>query len=277
MINERRGISEINKIESELIFDLFKLVGFKMNNDYNFNGINIKINFKVGDYYANVMESNKLYILNFVFPIKHDNDKVKEIITHELNHLIEIMSIFKKNYTLPVYNDIKKSLLKFNPITDEMQFFKQAIYKTLDNEINANVAQTYTYLKKFNVSNRQFLTEKLEEYEKRIGYKTLKNYNTNKLIDDIKNKSDVYKELIILNDLFLLNGVDRFLNFLYGVKNIDSYINNWFKLIRINIDKFLRKQDNIIKEIIEDTYNGYNSEYPISESILLKYNEYLKK
>ena len=276
MINEGRGISEINKIETELIFNLFKKVGYSLNNDYKFNNLDIKINFKVG-YNSNLFNIKNIYIFNFEFSEKSTDNEIKEIISHEINHLIELISITRKKYTFPMYNDIKKSILRFNPKTKEMEFFKHAIYKILDNEINASVAQTYTYLKQFNNSDKNFLIQKLEEYQKRIDYITLKKFNTEKIISDIKNNIDAYNELIILNNLLISNNVDRYLNFLYKINDINFYINSWFKLVKINVNKLLKKQDNVIKEVIEDINKGYSTEYPISESILLNYNEYLKK
>lgn len=276
MINEGRGISEINKVESESIFNLFKKVGYSINNDYKFNNLDIKINFKKG-YNSNLFNIKDIYIFNFEFSEKSTDNEIKEVISHEINHLIELISITTKKYRFPIYDSIKKSLLKFNPKTEEMQFFKHTIYKILDNEINANVAQTYTYLKQFNNDDKKFLIKKLEEYQKRRDYIILKNFNIKKLISYIKNNVDASNELIALNNLFITNNVDRYLNFLYKINNVDFYINNWFKLVKINVNKLLKKQDNVIKEVIEDINEGYSTEYPISESTLLNYNEYLKK
>lgn len=170
MLTEGRGISEINKIETENIFKLFKNTGVKMNVNYLLDNMNITINFKVGNYDSNFSYINNMFILNFSFPVNYNENKVKQIITHELNHLIEIKSITTKRLNYPNYNTIKKSLLSFKPKSKEMKFFKHLIYKILDNEINANVSQTYTYLRQFDNTDKKFLLEKLEEYDKRIVY-----------------------------------------------------------------------------------------------------------
>jgi hypothetical protein len=91
---------------------------------------------------------------------------------------------------------------------------------------------------------------------------------------DIKNNENIKNELIILNNLFISNNVSNYLNFLYEINDIEKYINNWFKLIRINITKLLKKQNNIIKEVIEDF--NYSTEYPISESMIYNFDEYIK-
>ena len=160
----------------------------------------------------------------------------------------------------------------FNPVTKEMQFFKHMIYNILDNEINANVSQTYTYLNQFDSDDNNFLLNKLNEYENRIEYISLLNFNYNKLITDIKNNELVRNELISLNNLFINNNVDKFLNFIY-VTDIDIYIKNWFKLAKININKLLKKQINIIDEVIEDQKPKSNDN--ILESTILSFNDYI--
>ena len=101
MITEGRGISEINKIETENIFNLFKNIGFKLNIDYLFDNMLVKINFNVGNYNSNFNYNNKMFILNFNFPMDYNIIKTKEIITHEINHLIEIKNITTKKIKLP--------------------------------------------------------------------------------------------------------------------------------------------------------------------------------
>ena len=200
--------------------------------------------------------------------------KLKTIITHKLNHFIEISKIEDKKWRYPNYNKIKKSLIEFDPDSKQLQFFKHLIYKTLDNEINANISQTYTYLRSFNSDNDDYLRSKLEEYEIRKEYENLLNFNISKFKGDIKLNNIDFREF---NEILIKNGVDDFLDFIYE-RNIDRYIDNWFKIIKSNIKKLLKKQDNIIKEVIEDInkLNNYTSEYPISEKIILNYTEYLK-
>jgi hypothetical protein len=49
------------------------------------------------------------------------------------------------------------------------------------------------------------------------------------------------------------------------------------KKIKIGLD--LKKQENIIKEVIEDIdkLNNYSTEYPLSEKVVLTYNDYLNE
>ncbi len=268
-----RGISELNKEETDNLFNIFKETGYQTFNHQILNRM-VETTFSEGNYDSKFYKKSGKYYLSITCPKNYDELKLKTIITHELSHFIEVSKIEDKKYRYPNYNKIKKSLIEFNSDSKQLQFFKHLIYKTLDNEINANVSQTYTYLRSFNSSDENYLKSKLEEYEMRKEYQKLLNFNVSKFKTDIKSNKIDFKEF---NEILIKNGVDQFLDFIYE-KNIDRYIEYWFKIIKTNIKKLLKKQDNIVKEVIEDInkLNNYSSEYPISETLILNYTEYLK-
>jgi hypothetical protein len=274
MINEGRGISELNKEETESLFNIFQKEGYQTFEHQILNRI-IELTFSEGNYDSKFYKKSGKYYMLITCPKDYNDIKLKTIITHELNHLIEISKIEDKKYRYPNYDKIKKSLIDFNPESKQLQFFKHIVYKTLDNEINANVSQTYTYLRNFNSSDEDYLKSKLEEYEVRREYQDLLNFNISKFKNDIKINNVNFDEF---NKILANNGVDDFLDFIYE-RNVDKYIDNWFKIIKSNIKKLLKKQDNIIKEVIEDInkLDNYSSEYPITENIILNYTEYLKE
>jgi len=275
IIKEGRGISEVNKEETENIFNIFKSKHFSMFDHQILNRI-IEITFEEGNYDSKFYKKSGKYYLHFTCPNDYDILKVKSIITHELNHFIEVSEIEDKKWRYPNYNNIKKSLIEFNPKNKQLEFFKHLIYRTLDNEINANVAQTYTYLRSFNSSDEDFLKEKLEEYEIRKEYKNLLNFNISKFKSDIISNNINFDEF---NGVLIKNGVDKFLDFLNKKTSIDKYIDSWFKIILSNIKHILKKQENIIKEVIEDIdkLNNYSTEYPLNEKVILTYNNYLRE
>jgi hypothetical protein len=275
MISEGKNISEINKEETENIFNVFKSEHFSTFDHQILNRI-VEITFKEGNYDSKFYKKSGKYYLHFTCPKDYDDLKIKSIITHELNHFIEISKIEDKNWRYPNYNNIKKSLIEFVPKNKQLEFFKHLIYKTLDNEINANVAQTYTYLRSFNSSDENFLKVKLEEYEIRKEYKYLLNFNISKFKSDIILNNINFDDF---NSILLKNDVHKFLDFLNKKISVEKYIDSWFKIIISNIKKILRKQENIIKEVIKDIdkLNNYSTEYPLNEKVLLNYNEYLKE
>lgn len=274
MINEGRGISELNKEETKNLFNIFQKEGYQTFEHQILNRI-IEVTFSEGNYDSKFYKKSGEYYILITCPKDYNDIKLKTIITHELNHFIEISKIENKKYRYPNYDKIKKSLIEFNPESKQLQFFKHIIYKTLDNEINANVSQTYTYLRNFNSSNEDYLRSKLEEYEMRREYQDLLNFNISKFKNDIKINNVNFDKF---NKILANNGVDDFLDFIYE-RNVDKYIDNWFKIIKSNIKKLLKKQDIIIKEVIEDInkLDNYSSEYPITENIILNYTEYLKE
>jgi hypothetical protein len=274
MINEGRGISELNKEETENLFNIFKKDGYQKFDHQILNKI-VEVTFSEGNYDSKFYKKSGKYYILITCPKEYNDLRLKTIITHELNHFIEISKIEDKKYRYPNYNKIKKSLIYFNPISKQLQFFKHLIYKILDNEINANVSQTYTYLRSFNSSDEDYLKSKLEEYEVRKEYKNLLNFSIVKFKTDIKTNNINFDEF---NKILIDNGVDEFLDFI-NEKNIDKYIDNWFKIINSNIKKLLKKQDIIIKEVIEDIkkMDNYSTEYPIAEKAILNYTEYLKE
>ena len=274
MLNEGRGISDINKEETENLFKIFKKNGY-CTSDYQILNKIIEVTFSEGNYDSKFYKKSGKYFFLINCPKEYDSLKLKTIITHELNHLIEISKIEDKKYRYPNYNKIKKSLVEFNPTSKQLKFFKHLVYKTIDNEINANVSQTYTYLRSFNSSDVNFLKKQLDEYEIRKEYQNLLKFNISDFKEDIRSNNIDFNEF---NKILLSNGVEDFLDFL-NQKDLDKYIDNWFKIITSNIKKLLRKQNNIIKEVIEDIdkFNNYSSEYPVSEKAILNYNDYLKE
>jgi hypothetical protein len=272
-LNEGRGISELNKEETINLFNIFKSNSFSTF-EYQILNRFIEISFNIGNYDSKFYKKSNKYYFLITCPEYFDEIKLKSIISHELNHFIEVSKIEDNKFRYPNYNKIKKSVIEFNPESKQLQFFKHIIYKTLDNEINANVAQTYTYLRSFNTNDDILLKDELKNYEVRIEYNNLLEFDVNKFKNDIKNNSINFEEF---NNILLRNDVGNFLDFINYNLSTDKYIDCWFKIIYSNIKKLLEKQTNIIKEVIEDInkLNNYSSEYPVNEKVVLNYIQYL--
>lgn len=157
-------------------------------------------------------------------------------------------------------------------------FFEHVIYKTLDNEINANVAQTYQYLMSFKSKNESFLKQKLKDYNIRKEYENILSVFT---VERLSKDLDEF-ELKIFNDLCIKEGVNKFYKFIKEIttkENKDNDIKHWVKLVQNNISKLLKKQNRLILEVIKDIEyfenNSYTTDYKIDESTILNYKEYL--
>ena len=224
MINEGKGISDVVKDEVDNIWNLFQ------QNSYSTHNLTIgydKIGFK--EYEIKFAERNNYYShlnvdrfrncsITIGIPPNGKEKRVKEVISHELTHLIEIIGLNKKDY--PRYWNIKQSLMEFEPKTKAGELITHCIYKTLDNEVNANVAQTYVYLNNFGMMSKSNYLDKLKEYSEWIEYNNILKISK----DNIKSKVDTI-EIEELNNILIKNGVDTI-----GSFNIDNWFNFWFKI-----------------------------------------------
>lgn len=270
MINEGRGISDIIKSEVDNIWNLFQ------QNSYSAHSLAIgydRIGFKEyelvfverNNYYSNLnVDKFRNCIITIGIPPNGKERRVKEVITHELTHLIEIIGLNKKGY--PRYWDIKKSLIEFEPKTKVGELISQCVYKTLDNEINANVAQTYVYLNNFGMMSKSNYLDKLKEYSEWIEYN-----NILKIDKNIKSKVDP-SEIEELNNILIRNGVNTIKSF-----NIDSWFNFWFKIFHIKSNTYLKKSQRIIDEVM-DKYKHWEGYSTIpNDGKIIDYSPYLKK
>ena len=181
MINEGKGISDIIKEDVNKIWNLFLNSSYSTH-IYNFGNEKLKhkdiiIKFNhLNNYYSNItIDKFNNIIINIGIPINNKEKKVKENISHELTHVIEILGLNNKEY--PKYNKIKISLREFKDyiMSETMEFIIDIFYKTLDNEINANVAQTYIYVKSDGRCSKEEALKRLKEWETYKVYDNIKN------------------------------------------------------------------------------------------------------
>lgn len=271
MINEGRGISDVVKDEVDNIWNLFK------QNSYSTHNLTIgydKIGFK--EYEIKFVERNNYYShlnvdkfrncsITIGIPPNGKERRVKEVISHELTHLIEIIGLNKKDY--PRYWNIKQSLMEFEPKTKAGELITHCIYKTLDNEINANVAQTYVYLNNFGMMSKSNYLDKLKEYSQWIEYNNILKIGK----DNIKSKVDI-TEIEELNNILIKNGVDTIKSF-----NIDNWFNFWFKIFHRKANIYLKNSQRIIDEVMDKYkhWEGYST-IPNDDKVI-DYSPYIKK
>jgi hypothetical protein len=229
MINEGKGISDVIKEDVDKIYQLFLDNSFSTHiykfgkEKLGFRDLTIKFN-HLNNYYSNI-QIDKLnnIIVNIGIPTNGKEKRVKENITHELTHVMEILGIGSdKEY--PKYNRIKLSLREFKdyPMSRSMEFLTDVFYKTLDNEVNANVAQTYIYVKSDGRCSKEQALFRLKEWETYKVYDSIKNIKLeileNKLTSEEVNH---FNSLLIKNDVKTISS-----------DNIMIWLNYWFKIFR---------------------------------------------
>jgi hypothetical protein len=132
-LNGGKGISNVIKDEVNNIWNLF------VKNSYSKHKLSIgfdKIGYKeyelifveINNYSSNLkVDFLKNCLITIGIPINGKEQKVKQVLAHELTHLIEIIGLDKKDY--PKYWNIKKSLLEFKPKTNACSLLTHCIYR----------------------------------------------------------------------------------------------------------------------------------------------------
>lgn len=274
MISEGKGISDVIKEDVDKIYQLFLDNSFSTHNykfgkeKLGFRDLTIKFN-HLNNYYSNI-QIDKLnnITVNIGIPTNGKEKRVKENIAHELTHVMEILGLSDKEY--PKYNRIKLSLREFKdyPMSKAMEFLTDVFYKTLDNEVNANVAQTYIYVKSDGRCSKEQALFRLKEWETYKLYDSIKNIKLeileNKLTSEEVNH---FNSLLIKNDVKTISS-----------DNIMIWLNYWFKIFRRKADIFLKNSERILEEIEEDwkMYENYTTSIPGYPKVI-DYSPYIKK
>lgn len=275
MINEGKGISDIIKEDIDKIYQLFLDNSFSTHT-YKFGkeklGFrDLTINFNhLNNYYSNIQidKLNNISV-NIGIPTNGKEKRVKENIAHELTHVMEILGL-GNNKEYPKYNRIKLSLREFKdyPMSKAMEFITDVFYKTLDNEVNANVAQTYIYVKSDGRCSKEGALIRLKEWETYKLYYSIENIKLELLVNKLtKDEVECFNLILTKNDVRTISS-----------NNITIWLNYWFKIFKRKADIFLKSSERILEEIEEDwkMYENYTTSitgYPK----IIDYTQYLKK
>ncbi len=268
MLNESKGISNLIKENVDKIYQLYLDNSYSTHN-YTFGDKNIIIKFNhLNNYYSNIQIDKQSNItVSIGVPTNGKEKRVKENITHELTHVIEILGLGNKEY--PKYNKIKKSLIEFkdNPMSKAMEFITDIFYKTLDNEVNANVAQTYIYIKSDGRCSKEEALSRLKDWETYKLYDNIKNINLDILESKLsKEEIDTFNSILIKNNVRTISS-----------NNINTWLNYWFKIFKRKAETFLKNSKRILDEIESDwkIYEQYTSIEEYDK--VIDYSKYIKK
>ena len=268
MLNESKGISNLIKENVDKIYQLYLDNSYSTHN-YTFGDKNIIIKFNhLNNYYSNIqIDKQNNITVSIGIPTNGKEKRVKENITHELTHVIEILGLGNKEY--PKYNKIKKSLIEFkdNPMSKAMEFITDIFYKTLDNEVNANVAQTYIYIKSDGRCSKEEALSRLKDWETYKLYDNIKNINLDILESKLsKEEIDTFNSILIKNNVRTISS-----------NNINTWLNYWFKIFKRKAETFLKNSQRILDEIESDwkIYEQYTSIEEYDK--VIDYSKYIKK
>lgn len=201
--------------------------------------------------------------LEFDLPSKSklDHFYLHELIVHELTHLYEYYNIVINQRKFPLYDNIKKSLIRTikQDEFDIFLYFRNLVYLTLDNELNARVAQSYQSLMFNKITDKEQLFNILKTTHVWKKYKEIDNFNPKKYTSDLIEMLGIDFTKILINKFnqeLNLNSI----NFSF-IKNVDSeidiirYFTGWNKRFKYKLKKHLFKLNRIIDEVIKDKNN----------------------
>lgn len=309
LFNEGRGISDIIKIYTE---DIFK----KIITHYNEDDIILDLDFDKSFILKNVFIDYKLSDRNYgLFDPTHtsfvddilynviitielsifSSVKLKEIITHELTHILEYYKIKLKEIKLnlditvgepnykkePRYVAVRKSISAIN-FDNEWNSFKTLIYLSLDTEYNSRIAQLYQFLIDLKSKDIDYLLNQLLKSETYKCYTYLNEFNPELFLIKLRmqiGETALISEINRLNEELIKNNVNELNGYKFikkvSIDNIEIYLNNWKKLFKNKNEKYLEKIHIIINEVISDVKDTMKEKYDIQldESYLRRLNE----
>ena len=240
---EKYGVPEFaKKLSGSILSDLFKndFTSYVLSIDEeeieDIKMVNIVILHIVGDFSSKFKcdMNNPLdtFSLEFDIPIriKNDYNYFYEIILHELTHLYEFYKIYKRGIELPIYNKIKKGLV--NTIQqdniDPFNYFRNMVYLTLDNELNARVSQTYNYLIQTGLTD-DLLYSALKKSSSWKKMELILKFNPSVYVDDLISIIGVEFGCLLVN-IFNTELMNNDINHNFKMVNNRNDLLNYFKI-----------------------------------------------
>jgi len=269
-LKESNGISEVNKDYTEELFSYFdninKNIVININNNVilKLKNLNLIIEYGNIDYYSifnpkNFSLDNNILndiILLFKIPTNPNIIKVKQLISHELNHLIEFFNIVKNNRNIPRHGLLKiniENFKKFN-YNNFFETFIHYIYLTLDNEFNARVAETYQYLKSLNIKDEKLLLKYLYNSPMYIKVQEIEHFDSIRFSKFLINEIGLDATIVFLN--LFNNSINKDLKIKFKTikdyNDITRYFEFWKTKFEIKLNKHKNKLLKIVVEVIND-------------------------
>lgn len=196
--------------------------------------------------------------LEFDIPtdIKSNWYYLHEIIIHEITHLYEFYKIIKNNKSFPFYNKIKKGLM--NTIgqdnIDPFNYFRNIVYLTLDNELNARVSQVYIYLKQTHLKDPKLLLGALKNSSSWKKMELISKFNYIKYTDDLIDTIGIEFSFLLVNtfndelknnDLKFINNTD-----VNTKQDLLKYFQKWSKRFKYKMKKHKNNLEKTIYNFI---------------------------
>lgn len=244
---------------------------------------NIKMNFNFGDRYnANMnykecLNSNfENCIININYPISYELPLIFKSISHEMTHLYELYQIRDKfDKTKWKWQDALNNTIKQQKLGGSIVYFRDMLYLSLPQELNARVSSIYIYLlmKSKSGMSKDELIEILESTNEWLNYLNLLNFSPDQLTLGLINNFKDDMEFLY----FIFNELNTNLNIDYKIENIKDiklYLSKVNRMFKLSADKYKNKLLRVVDRVYEET--NKKLEYLSYDPGNVDYEEYIK-
>lgn len=264
-ILEGKGISNVVKdLSTSLLASIFK----NKFTDFIFDAGLVKLspikifishekkNYHI-QFYSKTSSLNDIEI-TFDIPDNPNPGYLHELIIHEMTHLWEFYNITILNEKLPMYSKLKKCLNRTldQDKIDILSEFRYIIYLTLDNELNARVAQLYQYLKLYKTKDKEQLLKLVKNSSSWKKMEIIKNFDNKRYLTNVLDTLGEDLSIIMFNNLnkeLLENEFNKpFIKEIVNVSNLNEYLKCWSDVFKYKMKKHESKLLRIIDVIIEE-------------------------
>lgn len=168
--------------------------------------------------------------------------------------MLQKLDIKIKPYCINIKNNLEPNSILYN--------FIHNIYLSLDTEMTGKMEHIHQYLYEFNNKDDTFLFNKLKEHTNWEYYLQLKNFNSEKFVNDCINEIELSGLLKLTNGIIEkfkdkeLNKRTKLLKFINSdvetIEDLYNFYGEWKKYFNNKCEKYLEKYNFSIKEVIED-------------------------
>lgn len=278
-LNEKLGVNEDVKKLTNIIYDavvhnidklkndkILIFNNFLQNNYQDLVIFNDKLIFKISDnFHAGIInqknKNNLIVYLEIVFNVNiSEIHKLKQIINHELTHIIENLYSKELSKDWDIYQKFKEhqKIFKNYPTWIDIS---NIFYDILSHELRSRTSSTYEILKSLNTKDMEILKKTIissSEYKK---LNDILNIEPDKILQILKDEYPNYNEIL---SHFMMNVFNKN----YTDDNFIKLFNNMKYKVQKQIKKLLRLVSTILLE-----KNGYFEEFDDKN---INYSEYIK-
>lgn len=234
-------------------------------------------NYKGNVNYQECLNSGfKKCIINVYFPKNYNLSLIIKTLTHELTHIYELYQISEKfDITKWKWQEALNDIGDFFN-TSHLLYFRDILYLSLPQELNARVSSIYFYLK-MNSSrgyNKDQVLDILYESMEWQNYKNLMNFNPEQLTMGISNYygKNISISFLIINMLNKKIGIDKEIT---NIEELNSYLRRLDKYFKKSAIKYKNKLMRVVDKVVDE--NNKKFEYLTNDPINVDYNEYIKE